>query len=199
MIAFGSTPERLIASFITVPASSLGSISAKPPPKVPTAERAAPSTTTSRLLIACLLAHGITKGKNWTPPNWHVPYTLFCPSRRPAPASVCRIALAFARPAPDLFRFLCALDLPRASCIAAATEFPDRTHGDFTLRDSRLACGAMASELRPHYRTPGMPRAASPREGYTAAGLERRALRGGQEASREGACHEPISDRRHRR
>jgi len=49
------TPERVTASFITRPASSAGSKSASPPPKVPIADRAAPSTTTSRLLMIRLL------------------------------------------------------------------------------------------------------------------------------------------------
>jgi hypothetical protein len=52
LIAAGSTPERSTAAFITVPASSAGSMSASAPPNVPIAERAAPSTTTSRLLIS---------------------------------------------------------------------------------------------------------------------------------------------------
>jgi hypothetical protein len=55
LIAFGSTPERVTVSFITVPANSAGSMSASAPPKVPIAERAAPRTTTSRLLMLCLL------------------------------------------------------------------------------------------------------------------------------------------------
>src|SRR6185312_12277310 len=59
LISFGSTPERLTASFITVPASSAGSMSASEPPKLPIAERAAPSTTTSRLLMLHLLENQI--------------------------------------------------------------------------------------------------------------------------------------------
>jgi len=44
----GSTPERFTASFITVPASSAGSMSASEPLKVPIGYRAAARMTTSR-------------------------------------------------------------------------------------------------------------------------------------------------------
>jgi hypothetical protein len=50
---FGSTPERSIVAFITVPASSCGSMSASAPANVPMADRAAAKTTTSRLFMLC--------------------------------------------------------------------------------------------------------------------------------------------------
>jgi hypothetical protein len=52
---FGSTPERSMVAFITVPASSCGSMSASAPANVPMADRAAAKTTTSRLLMTVLL------------------------------------------------------------------------------------------------------------------------------------------------
>src|SRR6266404_51634 len=69
----GSTPERLIASCITVPANSAGSISASAPPNVPIADRHAPKTTTSRLLIVSLLADSIPNPHSLARSSGHQP------------------------------------------------------------------------------------------------------------------------------
>jgi hypothetical protein len=55
-ICLGSTPDREIASFITTPASSAGSMFASDPPNAPMAERAALNTTTSLVISIFLVS-----------------------------------------------------------------------------------------------------------------------------------------------